>query len=155
MFFKIKYHTKKLIILSFLILVNCQLQQPLKTHGIIYLENRAKKLELNITNKNDVIKILGRPQVKEEKKDDTWIYVERILTKGKYHKLGQHVLKENNVLVLNFNKYGVLQEFNFYNKEDINQINFSKNETSNELGQKSFVEKFLQSIKQKMYRNRK
>ena len=154
MFFKIKYHTKKLIILSFLILVNCQLQH-LKTHGIIYLENRAKKLELNITNKNDVIKILGRPQVKEEKKDDTWIYVERILTKGKYHKLGQHVLKENNVLVLNFNKYGVLQEFNFYNKEDINQINFSKNETSNELGQKSFVEKFLQSIKQKMYRNRK
>lgn len=141
--------------MSFLILVNCQLQQPLKTHGIIYLENRAKKLELNITNKNDVIKILGRPQVKEEKKDDTWIYVERILTKGKYHKLGQHVLKENNVLVLNFNKYGVLQEFNFYNKEDINQINFSKNETSNELGQKSFVEKFLQSIKQKMYRNRK
>ena len=113
--------------MSFLILVNCQLQQPLKTHGIIYLENRAKKLELNITNKNDVIKILGRPQVKEEKKDDTWIYVERILTKGKYHKLGQHVLKENNVLVLNFNKYGVLQEFNFYNKEDINQINFSKN----------------------------
>ena len=77
------------------------------------------------------------------------------MTKGKYHKLGQHVLKENNVLVLNFNKYGVLQEFNFYNKEDINQINFSKNETSNELGQKSFVEKFLQSIKQKMYRNRK
>lgn len=141
--------------MSFLILVNCQLQQPLKTHGIIYLENRAKKLELNITNKNDVIKILGRPQVKEEKKDDTWIYVERILTKGKYHKLGQHVLKENNVLVLNFNKYGVLQEFNFYNKEDINRINFSKNETSNELGQKSFVEKFLQSIKQKMYRNRK
>ena len=141
--------------MSFFILVGCQLQQPLKTHGIIYLENRAKKLELNITNKNDVIKILGQPQVKDEGTDNTWIYIERILTKGKYHKLGQHVLKENNVLVLNFDKYGVLKDFNFLDKDELNKISFSEKETSNELAQKSFVEKFLQSIKQKMYRNRK
>ena len=155
MFFNIKYHINKIILISFFILLNCQLQQPLKTHGIIYLENRAKKLELNNTNKNDVIKILGQPQVRDEKDDDTWIYFERILSKGKYHKLGQHVLKENNILVLNFNKYGVLSEFKFLNKENINKISFSEKETSNELAQKSFVEKFLQSIKQKMYRNRK
>lgn len=155
MFFNIKYHISKILLLSFFILLNCQLQQPLKTHGIIYLENRAKKLEVNNTNKNDVVKILGQPQVRDEKNDNTWIYFERILTKGKYHKLGQHVLKENNILVLNFNKYGVLKEFNFLDKENINKISFSEKETSNELAQKSFVEKFLQSIKQKMYRNRK
>ena len=155
MFFCIKYHIQKFLLVSFFILVGCQLQQPLKTHGIIYLENRAKKLELNITNKNDVIKILGQPQVKDEGTDNTWIYIERILTKGKYHKLGQHVLKENNVLVLNFDKYGVLKDFNFLDKDAINKISFSEKETSNELAQKSFVEKFLQSIKQKMYRNRK
>ena len=154
MFFKIKYHIKKVIILSFIILVNCQLQKPLKTHGIIYLENRAKKLELKVTNKNDVIKILGQPQVREEKSDNTWIYFERILTKGKYHKLGQHVLQANNVLVLDFDKYGILSELRYFNKDDINKIKFSKKETSNELAQKSFVEKFLQSIRQKMYRNR-
>ena len=155
MLFNIKYHISKILLLSFFILLNCQLQQPLKTHGIIYLENRAKKLEVNNTNKNDVVKILGQPQVRDEKNDNTWIYFERILTKGKYHKLGQHVLKENNILVLNFNKYGVLKEFNFLDKENINKISFSEKETSNELAQKSFVEKFLQSIKQKMYRNRK
>jgi len=155
MFFSIKYHIKKVILLSFFILVNCQLQQPLKTHGIVYLENRSKQLELNITNKNDVIKILGQPQVRDEDEDKTWIYIERILTKGKYHKLGQHVLKENNILVLNFDKYGVLKDLDFLNKENINKISFSEKETTNELAQKSFVEKFLQSIKQKMYRNRK
>jgi outer membrane protein assembly factor BamE (lipoprotein component of BamABCDE complex) len=155
MFFSFKYHINKILLLSFLILVNCQLQQPLKTHGIIYLENRAKKLELNTSNKNDVIKILGQPQVKDEDNENTWIYFERILTKGNYHKLGQHVLKENNILVLSFDKYGVLNELNFLDKENINKIAFSEKETTNELAQKSFVEKFLQSIRQKMYRNRK
>ena len=88
-------------------------------------------------------------------KKDTWIYIERILTKGKYHKLGQHVLKANNVLILDFNKYGVLVNKKLLNKDEINNIKFSKNETDNELAQKSFIENFLQSIKQKMYSNRK
>ena len=33
----------------------------------------------------------------------------RVLSKGEYHKLGQNVLKTNNVLVLNFDKYGILK----------------------------------------------
>ena len=45
-----------------------------------------------------------------------WIYIERTLSKGKYHKLGQHTLKENNVLVLVFNKFGVLENKIFYIK---------------------------------------
>ena len=151
MFFSIKYHIKKVILLSFFILVNCQLQQPLKTHGIVYLENRSKQLELNITNKNDVIKILGQPQVRDEDEDKTWIYIERILTKGKYHKLGQHKLKTNNTLILNFDKYGVLISKDLYDKNKINKIEFSNKQTENNLSKKSFVETFLNSVKKKMY----
>jgi len=142
-------------LLTFLILIGCQLQEPLKTHGIIYLENRAQKLTIMKSNKNDVIKIMGRPQIKSDGIDNTWIYVERILSKGKYHKLGQHIVKENKVLILNFDKYGVLNKKKLLNKEDINKITFSDKETQNEMSQKSFVQKFLQSIKQKMYTNRK
>jgi len=58
------------------------------------------------------------------------------------------------VLVLNFDKYGILNNKEFYKKEDINKIEFSKDETKNDLTKKSFVQKFLQSIKQKMYSNR-
>ena len=49
----------------------------------------------------------------------TWFYIERTLSKGKYHKLGKHVLKTNNVLVLNFDKYGVLKFKELLNKDDI------------------------------------
>ncbi len=139
----------------FFILSACKIQEPLKTHGIIYLENRAEKLIVNQSNKNDTIRIFGQPQVLSDDDELTWIYLERILTKGKYHKLGKHVLKENNVLVLRFNKFGILESKNLFNKEDIKKLQFSKKTTENELSQKSFVETFLQSVKQKMYSNRK
>ena len=147
----LKNHIKILLIIFFNIVISCKLQEPLKTHGIMYLENRSNEIKLEISNKNDVISIMGQPQIKNDD-EETWIYIERILSKGKYHKLGQHVIKENNVLVLNFDKYGVLKNKSFYTKEDINKINFSKKNTENELSQKSFVEKFLESMKQKMYR---
>ena len=148
------HYLKIIIIISFFILTNCQLQDPIKTHGIIYLENRSKKLEINKSNKNDAIRILGRPQIKDDIDQNTWIYIERILSKGKFHKLGQHVLSENNVLVLEFNKYGVLNNLKFIDKKNMNKLSFSKMKTENELSKSSFVESFLQSIKQKMYRRR-
>ena len=141
--------------LVFIILISCKLQEPLKTHGIIFLENRSQKLVLNKSNKNDVIRVMGRPHIKEDEINQSWIYLERILSKGKYHKLGRHILKENNVLVLNFDKYGVLKNKQFLKKEDLKKLEFSQKITENELTQKSFVQKFLQSIKQKMYSNQK
>ena len=150
-----KFHNNIFYLLIFIILIGCKLQEPLKTHGIIFLENRSQKLVLNKSNKNDVIRIMGRPHIKEDEINQSWIYLERILSKGKYHKLGRHILKENNVLVLNFDKYGVLKNKQFLKKEDLKKIEFSQKITENELTQKSFVQKFLQSIKQKMYSNQK
>ena len=131
------------------------MQDPNKTHGIVFLENRAKKLIINTSNKNDVVKVIGLPQIKSEIDNNTWMYLERTLTKGKFHKLGKHVLKDNNVLVLSFNKYGILKFKEFLNKEDINKIKFSEKTTENDLNRKSFVQSFLESVKQKMYSNRK
>ena len=150
-----KFHNNIFYLLIFIILIGCKLQEPLKTHGIIFLENRSKKLVLNESNKNDVIKIMGRRHIKEDEIDDSWIYLERILSKGKYHKLGRHILKENNILVLHFDRYGVLNKKKFLNKEDIKKLEFSEKITENELSEKSFVQKFLQTVKQKMYSNRK
>ncbi len=135
--------------------MGCQLQEPIKNHGILYLENRSEKLTIKESNKNDVIKVLGQPHSVSINDENLWLYLERSLSKGKYHKLGQHVLKENNVLVLNFDKYGVLKSKDFYNKNNIKKVSFSNKETKNELSKKSFVENFLSSIKQKMYGNKK
>ena len=120
-------------------------------HGINFLENREKILVVNKTNKNDVVKLIGKPHLISISHPNKWVYFQRTLTKGKLHKLGQNVLKENKVLELNFNKYGVLEGKKLYKKENMNKVAYSKSETKNEITKQSFVGKFLQSVKQKMY----
>ena len=92
----------------------------------MFLENRSNELVLNQTNQNDVVKLIGQPHSTSISDENTWIYLERTLGKGKYHKLGKHVLKSNNVLVLTFNKYGVLKSKNFNDKDDIQKIKFTE-----------------------------
>ncbi len=151
MFFKIKNHINYFLVFTFIILINCQLQEPYKNHGIVFLENRAKKLLIDTSNKNDVVKIIGQPHSKSIENTNEWIYFERVITKGEFHKLGQNVLKSNNVLILTFDKYGILKNKQFLDKNDKKKIVFSKKKTKNEMTQKSFVERFLSSVRTKMY----
>jgi outer membrane protein assembly factor BamE (lipoprotein component of BamABCDE complex) len=151
MTFVIREHIKRIYIIFFLILLNnCQLQDPKKSHGINFLENREKTLIVGKTNQNDVIKLIGNPHSTGLANDNNWIYFQRTITRGKLIKLGQNVLKENNVLELSFDKYGVLQNKKIYNKDNMNKVSYSDKKTENNVAQKSFVGKFLSSIKQKM-----
>ncbi len=155
MFFKFKHCLQYFSYLLFLILSACQLQEPVKNHGILFLENRSNKLVLNTSNKNDTLNVFGQPHTKSVDNENQWIYIERTLSKGKFHNLGKNVLETNNVLVLSFDKYGVLIKKDFYNKDDIKNISFSKEKTENQLSKKSFVETFLSSVKEKMYGRKK
>jgi outer membrane protein assembly factor BamE (lipoprotein component of BamABCDE complex) len=153
MAFRLKYHSI-FIYLFFVILTNCQFNEATNTHGILFLENRSDKLIVKKTNKNDVINIIGYPHSKSISNENEWIYIERVLTKGEYHKLGQNILKSNNVLYLVFDKYGVLENKELFKKEQINKIVFSKKETTNDLSKKSFIEGLFSSLKSKMYRRK-
>ncbi len=135
-------------------MTGCQLQEPYQNHGILFLENRSAKLKVDVSNKNDVIRNIGQPHSKSINDDNEWIFIERTLTKGEFHKLGRNIIKESNVLVLKFDKYGILKEKTFLTKDDIQKLAFSDKETSNELSQKSFVQKFLTSLRDKMYKKR-
>lgn len=151
----IKNHINFLLLSLFIFLLHCQLQEPTKNHGILFLENRSNQLKVDVNNKNDVLKLIGNPHTKSVSSEDNWIYIERILTKGSYHKLGQNIVKTNNVLILTFDKYGILKKKDFLDKNDINKLRFSEKITENNLTKRSFVQNLLQSVKSKMYQNRK
>ena len=68
--------------------------------------------------------------------------------------MGQNILKENNVLILEFDNYGILTKKIFLDKDSKQKIEFSKDITVNEMTQKSFVQKFFHSLKTKMYGNK-
>ena len=154
--FVYRKHKVLLYIIFFSItLNNCQLKEPIKSHGINFLDNRYKNLTVGKTNKNDVIMLIGNPHTTSISSNDTWIYFERTITRGDMIKLGQNVLKKNNIVELKFDKYGILSAKNNYNKENMNKIKYSEKTTKNINIKKSFVSKFLSSVKQKMYGNRK
>ena len=144
---------KKYIYLSVIILffiTACQQKEVTKTHGIAYLEKREKLIVVNKTNKNDTINVLGQPSTKGMTDDNLWIYIERSTTRGSLFMLGKSYLKKNNVLVLEFDKYGILTKKEFYNKKKMKKISFAKDVTENEIRKENFIEGFLSSVRQKM-----
>ena len=143
---------KKFVYLFLLLffIIGCKGKEIVKTHGISYLEKREKLIIVNKTNKNDTINVFGQPATKGMTDDNIWIYIERKKTRGKMLKLGRNYLEKNNVLVLEFNKYGVLSKKDFYSKKDMKKIKFAKAITENEIKKENFVYGFLSSIRQKM-----
>ena len=97
-----------LLLIILLFITACQQNQIVKTHGIAYLEKREKLIIINKSNKNDTINVLGQPSTKGMTDENLWIYIERTNSRGKLLKLGREYIKKNNVLVLEFNKYGIL-----------------------------------------------
>ena len=136
-------------------LYNCSLNIKKNNHGLTSLTTRGQILTLNKSNKNDVIQLIGKPHTKSIKDENKWIYFERIIEKGKLHKLGKNVLTENNVLELNFDKYGVLIKKNINNIDDMNKIKTFAKQTENNVKQQSAITGFLSSVKQKMYNKKK
>ena len=108
-----------------------------------------------MTNKNDTISVLGQPSTRGMVDDNLWIYIERTRTRGKLLKLGRNYLKKNNVLVLEFDKYGILARKEFYDKNQMKRLSFAKDITENELRKENFIYSFLNSVRQKMLMRRK
>ena len=149
----IKYVYLLVIILFFI--TACQQNEVIKTHGIAYLDKGEKLIIVNKSNKNDTVNILGQPSTRGMTDDNLWIYIERTITRGKLLKFGRNYIKKNNVLVLEFDKYGILKKKEFYDKEKMKKVNFAKNITENDIRKQNFIYSFLSSIRQKMLTKRK
>tara|TARA_B100001250_G_C19598584_1_gene699559 strand:+ start:314 stop:772 length:459 start_codon:yes stop_codon:yes gene_type:complete len=141
---------KSLYIIFFaLIVTNCNLKPIDKYHGVSFLEKKQKKLILNKSNKNDIVEILGAPSTESLFENNVWIYIENRKSKTSIIKLGKNIVKVNNVLVLEINKYGLLIKKDFYDINDQNNIAFNKNKTR--MSEKdSFVYGVVSSLKQKI-----
>ena len=143
------------LVFILIFIIGCKQNEVIKTHGIAYLEKREKLIVVNKSNKNDIIAVLGQPATKGMVNDNLWIYIERTITRGKLLKLGRNYLKKNNVLVLEFDKYGILNKKEFYKKDQMNKLSFATQVTENEIRKENFIESFLSSVRQKMLSRRK
>ena len=131
-----------------MIISNCSLNLVDDHHGVYFIEKKMKKIQVNTTNKNDLVKIFGEPSTKSTFDNDVWIYIERKITNT--HFFGRRELIVNNVLVLEIDQRGLLAKIDFYNIEDMKKIKFDKDKTDISYRKRSFVYDFLASMRQKI-----
>ena len=134
---------KIFIIILAIFLTSCKLNKVVNHHGIHNLEAKSQELLINQTNINQIKSLLGPPSSTSYFDNKVLVYLERKTSNSKLHKLGKKKLIANNVLLLEINK-------KFFNKEDINKMEFSKKITNVDVGKRSFIYKTLSGVRAKI-----
>ena len=121
-----------------------------KHHGVPFLEKKQSQLVVNKSNSNDIKKILGNPSTTSKFDNDLWIYIERKQTQSNIKNLGQMKIYKNDVLVLEIDDYGILKKKEFYNKDDMENLQIVEDTTEAAFKRNSFIYDFMSSMRQKV-----
>ena len=139
-----------LLLIIFLLIVNCKLNKVVDSHGVHYLDKKQQTLIINRSNKNDIIELLGPPSTKSKFDNDLWIYIERKKTRTTLLKFGKKKIFSNNVLLLEIDSKGLLAKKEFLDINDMKEVKFIDDVTDISYSKKSFVYDFLSSMRQKI-----
>ena len=131
----------------FILISNCSFNLVDDHHGVFYLEKKEKKIEVQVSNTNDILSILGEPSTKSTFDNDVWIYIERKITNS--HFFGRRELVVNNVMILEIDDKGILAKKDFFDINDMRDIDFDQNR-SESLQKRNFIYNFLSSLRQRI-----
>ena len=138
------------LLLILIITSNCSFNKVVKKHGIRNLDKKFNKLEINTSNVNDLMEILGPPSSKSKFNNNIWYYIEREISREPLIKLGKEKLITNNVLIVEINSRGLLISKDLYDLNKMTDIDFTNLKTETEISKKSFIFDFLSSMRQKI-----
>ena len=137
----------KLFLLTLTIVVSsCALQPAYKNSGITNLENKSINLKTGMSNKNDVIDVLGETILKEFPEENLWLYYEKSERKNFY---GKKLVEKNIHLILEFDNKGILVQKKFLYKKDLQDIQFAEDITMTYSKNSSFSRRFFSSMRKR------
>ena len=136
-----------------LILTNCSsLKQPNEIHGVKNIISKSQILKINVSNKNDVLKLIGYQPLIDPFDKNLWSYFEIVIEKNK---LGKKEFKKNNILIVKFNNKGIINKVETYNLSNMQNIVFSENKTKSLALDDSVITKILNSSRKRLERAKK
>ena len=141
---------KYLILLVFFFTLSCSLNKVKNNHGVLSLEKKFNKIQVNKSNSNDIIKLFGPASTKSTFNNNIWIYIERKRTNSSIFKLGNQKTIKNNVVVLEINNKGLLSKKEIYDLNNMNKYKFSKNKTKKKYQKDSYIYGVLTSLREKI-----
>ena len=146
MFKTIKFFKKKSIIaICFISILSCSQKPVITASGVLNLDKRIDQMLPGITNKNDVIKLLGETTIKETQNENKWTYIETVEQK----KFGKKKIIRNTLLILEFDNRGILKNKKILNKNDFNKIKFDESSTESSGLNNSFSKRIFSSIRKR------
>ena len=131
-------------ILVFFFIFSCTTIDEL--HGIDNLKIKSESLQVNNTNTNDVLNLIGPPQNIGINNNNIWFYHEVHQTRNKY---GTKIITDNNTLRLEFNDLGILKKVDFLDKKSLSKYPFDEASTISLAKDSSFLSSFLASMRQR------
>ena len=138
------------IILIFIITVNCGGNKVTNYHGVKKIESKYQKLELNVTNKNDIIKLIGPPSSISDFNKNKWFYIERLKTNQSLVKLGTQKIKKNNIIIVELDNAGILIDKKLLNIENMNDVKYIEAITEKDFKNNNFMFTVLTSLREKI-----
>ena len=141
---------KKIIFIIFLLTVSCSNNKVVNNHGLNALELKNDKIIISRTNKNDIIKIVGKPSTVSLFDENLWYYIQREKVNQSVFKLGKKKIQKNNVLEIKFNKYGIVESKKLYQINNMNDLKVEKKLTQKKYQRNSATIKALNSFIQKI-----
>tara|TARA_B100000029_G_C17088102_1_gene783178 strand:- start:76 stop:408 length:333 start_codon:yes stop_codon:yes gene_type:complete len=101
-------------------------------------------------NRNDILKLFGKPSTESLFDENKWFYIERKKVNQSLFKLGKQKIEKNYILEVNFNKNGIVVSKNLYTTDNMNELKIVKGITKKEFDDKSYIQKILNSVRQKI-----
>ena len=141
---------KYFIILIFIFILNCSGNKVTNYHGTKLLNNKYELIEVNITNKNDLIRIIGAPSTISDFNKNIWFYFERLKTNQSIIKLGAQKIKRNNILIVKLDNKGILKSKELLDLNDMNDINYIKTVTTKEFKNNNLIYGIFSSLREKI-----
>ena len=107
-------------------------------------------LKVNVTNKNDLIKIIGPPSTISDFNKNLWFYFERLKTNQSLLKLGAQKIKKNNILIVELNDKGIIKSKRILDLNDMNDIEYLKIVTTKEFKNDNLIYGIFSSLREKI-----
>ena len=107
-------------------------------------------LEVNVTNKNDLIKIIGPPSTISDFNKNLWFYFERLKTNQSLLKLGAQKIKKNNILIVELNNKGIIKSKRILDLDDMNDVEYLEIVTTKEFKNDNLVYGIFSSLREKI-----
>ena len=121
-------------------------------HGVKNIILKSQILKINVSNKNDVLKLIGYQPLIDPFDKNLWSYFEIVIEKNK---LGKKEFKKNNILIVKFNNKGIINKVETYNLSNMQNINFSESKTKSLALDDSIITKILNSSRKRLERAKK